>query len=165
MKKMKMTLHVSEIEYDVQNRTYVDGKYRQASGDVERGEEIIINDEEDNAHFVRRCVQDAIGNLFSVVSEYVELEDPELTDVMMDDGAVEFTAVVPDQFPDSAATAAVSAMHEYISNAAMAQWYESTDTTKQRARESAAANKLQAVRSAFNRRLQYARCMKGGVQE
>ena len=159
-----MTLHVSEIEYDVQNRTYVDGKYRQSAGKTEEGEQIMINDEEDKAHFVRRCVQDAIGNLFSTVSEYVELEIPELTDVMMDDGAVEFTAVVPDQFPDSAATAAVSAMHEYISNAAMSQWYESTDETKLRARAAAAATKLQAVRSAFNRRLQYARCMKGGAQ-
>lgn len=160
MKKIPVTLHISEVEYDVQNRTYADGKFIQAGGKMELGGELMITDDDWKAHFVRRCTQDALGKLLRVISEYVEVEAPEVTNVMLDDGAYEFKMIVPDQLPDSAAVSAVSAMHEYISNDALSQWYFATDATKHSAREKAAEEKLQAVRSALNKRVQYARCMR-----
>ena len=77
MAKTKLTikLKVSELVYDVQNRTDLTGQARYDGKNDEFVAKLRMNDDEENANQVLRSITTAYGRLKTKLSEYISVND------------------------------------------------------------------------------------------
>ena len=151
---ISITLYKSELVYDVQNKTYLTGRSRQTGSNHEEVANMQANDDDENANQVLRSLGNAYGTLKTKLSEYLEENSATANDIQMDDSDNILVALkVPSNFNKACKDTLASALHQYLVNTAIGDWF--TITNKADASdyiEQAGAN-LEQIREAINKRL------------
>ena len=70
-KVIAITLYMSELIYDVQNKTYLTGRSRQTGTNHEEVANMQANDDDENANQIMRSIGNAFANLKTKLSEYI----------------------------------------------------------------------------------------------
>ena len=83
-KKITITLYMSELVYDVQNKTYLTGRSRKSGNNDEEVANMQANDDDEDANQVIRSIQSAYGTLKTKLSEWIDSENSTATNEQID---------------------------------------------------------------------------------
>ena len=149
-----ITLYKSELVYDVQNKTYLTGRSRQTGGNHEEVANMQANDDEENANQILRSLGNAFATLKTKLSEYLEESGTSANDLQMDSTENLTVALkVPSNYNPAANDTVSAAMHQYLVNTAIGDWFTITNKADADDYVTQAGANLEQIREAINKRL------------
>lgn len=153
-KVIDITLYMSELIYDVQNKTYLTGRSRENGQNHEEVANMQANDDEENANQVVRSIGNAFANLKSKLSEYLVSNGTTSNNALISPTTNLTVALqMPSNFNQSTNDSISAALHQYVVNTAIADWFTITNKTDANDYVSMAAANLEQVREAINKRV------------
>jgi hypothetical protein len=149
-----ITLYKSELIYDVQNKTYLTGRSRQTGGNHEEVANMQANDDDENANQILRSLGNAFATLKTKLSEYLEESGTSANDILMNaDGNIVIALKVPSNFNPAANGTVSAALHQYIVNTAIGDWFTITNKNDAADYIALAGANLEQIREAVNKRV------------
>ena len=122
-----ISLSMSEIIFDIQNKTYLTGRSVSEAGNPAHIANMQANDDDENSAQILRSVTTAAARLRNRLSEY--LEDGELTannDSMTEKDSLSFALKMPSNFNPSVTKTLSQAAHQFVVSSAIADWFAIT---------------------------------------
>lgn len=130
MQNVTITLNVSEIIYDIQNKTYLTGKSRNDGTNHAHVAAMQANDDDENANQILRSVQMAFGILRAKLGEYLNLTVHTAGNQLIKAGArLDFILSMPSNYNLSTVDTIASAAHQFIVALAVKDWFTITHKT------------------------------------
>ncbi len=150
----ELRLSMSEIIYDVQNKTYLTGLSRADGENHRQVAQMQANNDDSNLNQILRSVQTALGNLYQELGEWVVSERVLASNLQLPDpsGTVVIKVEYPANFNSSMARGLVDASHQYIVAFAVAEWFVITNKADAPQYTSIAVEALKTVGKAMSRR-------------
>lgn len=153
-KTITITAYVSEIIYDAQNKTYLTGRSRQNGTNQEEVAHMQLNEDEENENQLLRSIGNAFANLKTQMSEYIEESGTTGDNVLMDKATdIKITLSMPNNYNQSTIATISSAVHQYLVNTAVAEWFTITNKADAADYVTLATANLSQIRDAINRRV------------
>ena len=175
---VKITLHKSEIIYDVQNKTMLTARSRDTGQNFEQVAHMQANNDDESINQIMRSVGNAWATLMSAASEYADVSvsafgrvdassdpetswqaygsDPGIQDAKdnLFDASGKLTAylLMPENYNEAAKDLISAAMHQYLVNMAVADWFTMTAPTEASGYYTMAASNLVQLREACSKR-------------
>lgn len=153
MQTINLILQISEIVYDIQNKTFLTGKSRRDGANHELVANMQANDDEENANQVLRSISMAFATLKTKLGEFLDLSKTTATnELISSDEKLMLALILPSNYNTSTTDTLVAAAHQYIVSSAVADWF--TITYKKDAPEYAALAEvsLKVISEAVNKR-------------
>lgn len=130
MQTIKIDLDMSEIIYDIQNKTYLTGKCRRVEGNHELVANMQANDDEENANQVLRSVSMAYATLKTKLGEYLQEAATTSSNTLLSaSDSLSLTLLMPSNYNLSTVSTVTSAAHQYIVSSAVVDWFTITHKT------------------------------------
>lgn len=149
-----ITLYMSELFFDVQNKTYLTGRSRSNGENFEQVANMQADDEEENSKQILRSIGNAYGSLMAKLSEYVVSDKTTATNLITDQEAnLTIALQMPGSYNKAANEAVVAAVHQYIVNTAIADWFVITNKSDAVEYANLAAVNITQLREALNKRV------------
>ena len=153
-----ITLHTSELVYDVQNKTYLTGRSRSDGENNEAVADMQATDDAENANQVMRSIGNAIGALKANLGEYVSDSGTTASDVLFGGkDKVTVTLSMPGNFNVAVRDSLAAAMHQFVVNIAVGDWFLITDKADAEGYMTLAAANLVQIKDALNKRVRPSR--------
>lgn len=143
---------MSELVYDVQNKTHLTGRSRDTGNNPEQVAHMQANDDEENADQVMRSIGNAYSNLVNELSEFIENDGNTGHNTLIGDEDLSVTLSMPSNFNSATNGTLASAMHQYIVNLAISDWFTITNKADAADYAALAAANIAQIRSAANKR-------------
>lgn len=125
-----ITLHVSELIYDVRNKAYLTGKSRKNGENHEAVANMQASEDEEDENQILRSLQSATGELRNVMSEYMSDTSASDDNIWLDktkNKTITFTLSMPSNYNQATVKTISSAAHDYAVNKAVSDWLLITD--------------------------------------
>lgn len=146
---------MSEMLYDVQNKTYLTGRSREDGDNYEMVSKMQADNDTENLNQVLRSVGNALSSLHGLLAEYMELADAAPTTNKLQDASndIVLTLSMPSNFNTAALSTMASTMHRYIVNTAIGDWFTITNKADAAEYYTDAKNAIIELREAMNKRV------------
>lgn len=149
-----ITLYKSELIYDVQNKTYLTGRSRQTGGNHEEVANMQANSDDENSNQILRSLGNAFATLKTKLSEYLEESGTSSNDILMNEVQnITVELKVPSNFNKATNDTLSAALHQYMVNSAIADWFTITNKNDASDYVNMAAANLEQIREAVNKRV------------
>lgn len=206
-KTITMTLFVSELVYDIQNKTYLTGRSRQTGTNHEEVANMQANDDDENASQILRSIQNAFGTLKTKLSEWLDEDGTSSTNELInamptvayykatvlndivtwaktssasdisqvkasstgglptsgvstgdvysvdESKTLVLSLIMPSNYNNATRDTINAALHQYIVNTAIGDWFTITDKADATDYFTLAGNNLETIREAANKRV------------
>ena len=153
-KTLTVTLYLSELLYDVQNKTYLTGRSRQTGNNHEEVAHMQANEDEENENQILRSLGNAFANLKTKLSEYIEESGTTATNKLLSkNGTIQLALVMPSNFNQATSETISAALHQYLVNTAIGNWFTITNKNDATDYVTLAAANLEELREAVNKRV------------
>ena len=153
-KTLTVTLYLSELLYDVQNKTYLTGRSRQTGNNHEEVAHMQANEDEENENQILRSLGNAFANLKTKLSEYIEESGTTATNKLLSkNGTIHLALVMPSNFNQATSETISAALHQYLVNTAIGDWFTITNKNDATDYVTLAAANLEELREAVNKRV------------
>lgn len=153
-KTLTVTLYLSELLYDVQNKTYLTGRSRQTGNNHEEVAHMQANEDEENENQILRSLGNAFANLKTKLSEYIEESGTTATNKLLSkNGTIQLALVMPSNFNQATSETISAALHQYFVNTAIGDWFTITNKNDATDYVTLAAANLEELREAVNKRV------------
>lgn len=151
-KDVTITLIMSEMIYDIQNKSYLKGR-SQTEADAAHRAYMQANNDDENLNQVLRSIGGAYGSLKSELSEYIEESATTGDNIMQANENIVVNLKMPENFNEAAVKVISEGLHKYIVNMALADWYKQTDPNDSDSYIKLAVANMQEVHDGINKRL------------
>lgn len=155
-KNLTITLYMSELLYDVQNKTYLTGKSRSTGSNHEEVANMQANEDEENQNQILRSIGNAFSLLRTKLSEYIDEQSTSSINgnniLTSDEKDLNVTLVMPSNYNVASREAISTAMHQYIVNTAIGDWFTITNKSDASDYVTMSAANLEEIREAINKR-------------
>lgn len=152
-KDVTATIKISWLLYDIMNETFLRGRTIQDKDNHKAVASMFASEDEENREKILRSIKRAFAEVQTELGEYLD-EDGTTTDNSHYDGShnLVLNLKMPSNFNEAATTGIGEAVHAYLANSAIADWY--TVTNKADAEQYyALANKfMDLIRQAVSKR-------------
>lgn len=156
-KTLNITLHVSELTFDIMNGTDLTAKSKHTDaegGNDEQVAHMTASEDEWSMNHILRSIQGAVGDLRIALNEYLNDNNTDLSDKLMSgNDKIVFNLIVPANFNFATKQGIASLMHDYIVNSAIAKWFNTTAPNETETYFALAGKSLQHVKQAINKRI------------
>ena len=155
-KDLTITLYMSELIYDFQNKAFLTGRSRRAADmDAEAASNIQASDDDEDKNQALRSIQNAYSQLLVELSESVRTGNGTTASNELIDGDTNITInlSLPSNYPLALKDALTSSIHDYIINKALMDWFMITNKDDAKDYADLATVSLQNIHNAFNRRV------------
>ena len=153
-KTLTVTLYLSELLYDVQNKTYLTGRSRQTGNNHEEVAHMQANEDEENENQILRSLGNAFANLKTKLSEYIEESGTTASNKLLSkNGTIQLALVMPSNFNQATGETISAALHQYLVNTAIGDWFTITNKNDATDYVTLAAANLEELREAVNKRV------------
>lgn len=143
---------MSELLYDVQNKTYLKGRSKTEIDAANRAYMQANNDDE-NLNQILRSIGGAYGSLKSELNEYINEETSSGNNILRDQEDIVIVLSLPNNFNEAAVEVISTGLHKYIVNTAIAEWFDLTDPNDSDRYTKLAAVNMDEVHDGINKRL------------
>lgn len=154
-KSLTITLYMSELIYDFQNKAYLTGRSRRAVNmDAEAASNIQASDDDEDMNQALRSIQNAYSQLLVELSEAI-VKDGGTTssNKLISSGSnITISLSLPSNYAMGLRDALTSSIHDYIINKALTDWFLITNPNEAETYSTLAANSLKNLHETFNRR-------------
>ena len=153
-KVIAITLYMSELIYDVQNKTYLTGRSRQTGTNHEEVANMQANDDDENANQIMRSIGNAFANLKTKLSEYINENGTSTNDKQISStGNLTLSLNMPPNYNNASNDTISTALHQYLVNCAIGDWFTITNKNDASDYITLAAANLEQLREAANKRM------------
>ena len=153
-KVIAITLYMSELIYDVQNKTYLTGRSRQTGTNHEEVANMQANDDDENANQLMRSIGNAFANLKTKLSEYINESGTSTNDKQLSStGNLTLSLNMPPNYNNASNDTISTALHQYLVNSAIGDWFTITNKNDASDYITLAAANLEQLREAVNKRM------------
>lgn len=153
-KTISITLYMSELIYDVQNKTYLTGRSRNTGDNHEQVANMQANEDEENQNQIVRSIGNAYANLKTKLSEYIEDSGATANNILLSaSDNLQINLVMPSNFNPATNDTIGAALHQYIVNSAIGEWFTITNKADAADYLTLAAANLAEIREAINKRV------------
>lgn len=153
-KVIAITLYMSELIYDVQNKTYLTGRSRQTGTNHEEVANMQANDDDENANQIMRSIGNAFANLKTKLSEYINEIGTSTNDKQLSStGNLTLSLNMPPNYNNASNDTISTALHQYLVNSAIGDWFTITNKNDASDYITLAAANLEQLREAVNKRM------------
>ena len=153
-KVISITLYMSELIYDVQNKTYLTGRSRQTGTNHEEVANMQANDDDENANQIMRSIGNAFANLKTKLSEYINENGTSTNDKQISStGNLTLSLNMPPNYNNASNDTISTALHQYLVNSAIGDWFTITNKNDASDYITLAAANLEQLREALNKRM------------
>lgn len=122
-KSIIIILNLSELLYDVYNKTYLTGKSRADGDNFVQVALMQATEDEESKNQILRSITNAFAEVKRVVGEYLYEGCDLASNSLTADPTIELCLLVPDNFNVSAKDNIALAIHQYIVNTAIYDWF------------------------------------------
>jgi short-subunit dehydrogenase involved in D-alanine esterification of teichoic acids len=150
-----ITLYMSELLYEVQNKTYLTGRSRQNGQNHEEVANMQANDDDENLNQLLRSIQNAFSTLKTKLSEYIVSSQSSGDNEMISDETEELklALTMPTNYNHATVDTITSQLHQYIVNVATSDWFTITDKNDAADYVNLSNANLELVRESLNKRV------------
>ena len=153
-KTLTVTLHMSELIYNVLNTTFLTGRSRNNGNNHEEAANMQANEDEENLNQIVRSIGNAFSTLKTKLSEYISSDGTSASNVLIDESAnLSLTLLMPANYKQSTSESIASAAHQYLVHIAIGDWFTITNKDDAAYYMALAASNLQEIREAINKRV------------
>ena len=153
-KVIAITLYMSELIYDVQNKTYLTGRSRQTGTNHEEVANMQANDDDENSNQIMRSIGNAFANLKTKLSEYINESGTSTNDKQLSStGNLTLSLNMPPNYNNASNDTISTALHQYLVNSAIGDWFTITNKNDASDYITLAAANLEQLREAVNKRM------------
>lgn len=154
-KTLAVTQQVKELIFDIQNKAYLTGDARRASGmGYEAASKIQASD--DNSYQLRRSLVNAFAALKSLLGEYLyesrTTSDDLISKEVENDGKLQLAFLLPSNYNDASADSLGNGIHAYLVDTALAEWFTITAPNEVEAYAAHATASIDIVKRALYKR-------------
>ena len=145
---------MSELLYDFRNKAFLTGRSRKADGkDAEFASNIQASDDDSDKNQVLRSIQNAYGELLVELNEgFHGVATDNSKNELLEESDITLKLDVPSNFNLGVRDSLTSAIHEYIINKALMDWYMITNKDEAKDYAELSAVSLRNIHNAFNQR-------------
>lgn len=153
-KNLNITLKISELLYEIRNKTWLTGQSRQNGQNFEEVANMQNNEDEEHVNQVLRSIGNAFATLKVRLSEYIDTTQTTANDIQIT-GNTDLTVslVLPSNYNQATADAIALAMHQYLVNTAIAEWFTITNKTDAADYLTLAGANITQIREAVSKRV------------
>lgn len=152
-KSLAITLKISELLYEVRNKTWLTGQSRQNGQNFEEVANMQNNEDEEHVNQILRSFGNAFNQLKVRLSEYINAADTSANDIQITSNTdLTVTLSLPSNYNQATATAIATAMHQYLINTAIAEWFQITNKTDSADYLTLAGANITQIREAVSKR-------------
>lgn len=151
-KPVTITLYMSELIYDVQNKTYLKGRSK-TDASPDSVAQMQANDDEENLNQLLRSIGNAYGSLKNKLSEHIEESTTTGNDVLQANENIVVTMKMPSNFNQAAVSVISTGLHKYIVNTAIADWFDLTSPNDAKRHNDIASESMAEVLEGINKRV------------
>lgn len=153
-KTVTIMAYMSELIYDVQNKTYLTGRSRSTGTNHEEVANMQANDDDENADQIARSIGNAFALLKTKLAEYIEETATTATNKLISTSTnLQLTLKMPSNFNQSTTETIGAAVHQYLVNSAIGDWFTITNKNDATDYVTLAAANLEEIREAINKRV------------
>lgn len=153
-KTITITLYMSELIYDIQNKTYITGRSRQNGNNFEEVANMQANDDEENLNQITRSIQNAYSLAKIKLSEYIEESGTTgSNELASSEENITVSLKMPGNYNESTVESISSAVHQFIVNTAVGEWFSMTNKADAADYFNLAAGCITDIREAINKRV------------
>ena len=153
-KIISITLYMSELIYDVQNKTYLTGRSRQTGTNHEEVANMQANDDDENANQIMRSIGNAFANLKTKLSEYINESGTSTNDKLISStDNLTVSLNMPPNYNNASNDTISTALHQYLVNSAIGDWFTIPNKNDASDYITLAAANLEQLREAVNKRM------------
>ena len=153
-KVIAITLYMSELIYDVQNKTYLTGRSRQTGTNHEEVANMQANDDDENANQIMRSIGNAFANLKTKLSEYINENGTSTNDKQLSStGNLTLSLNMPPNYNNASNDTIRTSLHVYLGFSAIGYCFNITTKNDASDYITLAAANLEQLREALNKRM------------
>lgn len=123
-KAVKTIIKISWLLYDIMNETFLRGRTIQNKENHKEVASMFASEDEENREKILRTIKKSFAEIKTELAEYLN-EDGTTTDNTHFDGSHDLilNLTMPSNFNEAATTGVGEAVHDYLKNTAIAEWY------------------------------------------
>lgn len=153
-KNLAVTLKISELLYEVRNKTWLTGQSRQNGQNFEEVANMQNNEDEEHVNQVLRSFGNAFATLKVRLSEYIVSSQTTANDIQISPTSdLTVTLVLPSNYNQATADAIALACHQYMVNTAIAEWFTITNKADAADYLTLAGANITQIREAVSKRV------------
>lgn len=126
-KSITITIHLSELLYDVYNKTHLTSRSKLDAENFVQAALIQADEDPENYNQILRSITNAYAEVKRLLGEYLYDNCAEASNVLGVDNPMELYLLVPNNFSLSAKDNIANAIHQYIVNTAISDWFAITN--------------------------------------
>lgn len=153
-KSLSITLYMSELIYDFQNKAYLTGRARRPGTDSETASNIQASDDDEDLNQALRSIQSAYGSLLTELAEALhgDKTTTSTNQLTTTSANISISLKMPGNYVLGIREALTAGMHSYIVNMALGEWFLITSKEDAKAYFDLAAAAAKSIHEAINRR-------------
>ncbi|MCU6767351.1 hypothetical protein OCV73_00040 [Barnesiella propionica] len=153
-KTISITLYLSELIYDVQNKTYLTARSRYNGNNYKEIANMQADDDDENSNQIIRSIGNAFAILKTKLCEYIfDSGDTASDEQIITEGELTLTLEMPHNYNPATRKTIASAMHQFIVDSAVGDWFIITNKSDATDYMTMAAAQLVIIREAINKRV------------
>lgn len=151
---LTVTLYMSELIYDVENKTYLTGRSRSNGTNHEEVANMQASEDDENRNQILRSFTSSLADLKTKLSEYFSSTATTGNDALISrTDNITVTLAMPSNYNKATVETITSALHQYMVNSAVGDWFAITNKADASDYVSKAAANLETLREALNKRI------------
>lgn len=152
-KAVTVTTKIDWLLYDIMNETFLRGRTIQDKDNHKEVASMFASEDEENREKILRSIKKGFAEIKAEIAEYLN-ETAATTDNSNYDGATDLTLSLsmPSNFNTAATSGIGEAVHDYLKNTAVAEWYLVTNQSDAPAYVELASKSMAAIRQAVSKR-------------
>ena len=152
-KNVTATIDIKELLYDIMNETYLRGRTIQNGENHKEVASMYASEDDENLDKLLRSIKKGFAEVKTELAEYLD-EGGTTTDNSRYDGEsdLELSLTMPSNFNEAATTGVGEAIHDYLKNTAIAEWYMVTNKADAEQYVALAQKSLVSIQQAVSKR-------------
>lgn len=152
-KSITLELKMSELIYDIQNKTYLTGRALSGSSNHAHVANMQANDDDENEAQILRSITMAVSTLHNRLAEYLDISSTSSNnDSLTLSDSVTLMLQMPSNFNPSVTKSLGEAAHQFIVSSAIADWFAITAKDETADYTTAASSALLVLEEALCKR-------------
>lgn len=152
-KPVTATIKIDWLLYDIMNETFLRGRTIQNKDNHKEVASMFASEDEENREKILRSIKRSFAEVQTELGEYLN-ENGTVTDNSHYDGGHDLVLnlTMPSNFNEAATTGVGEAVHAYLANTAIADWYIVTNKADAEQYYALAAKNMELIRQTVSKR-------------
>lgn len=152
-KNVTVTIKISWLLYDIKNETYLRGRTIQNKDNHKEVASMYASEDEENLEKILRSIKKGLAEVKSELAEYLNEDGMEVDNSHLDwTQNLVLNLKMPSNFNEAATVGIGEAVHDYLKNSAVAEWYLVTNKADAEDYFALAQKSMSAIQQAVSKR-------------